>query len=84
MTDPMLMNEMKKRAVIVALSIDHGDLEIERFVRVARSFVHKIRKVLEKENDDVMFVSKLKNILHVPIQWEDQNLSRWVSSWCNG
>ena len=34
----------KKHSVIVA---DHGDLEIARFLRVARSFVHKICKELE-------------------------------------
>ena len=42
---------MKKRTVIVAWKADHGDLEIARFVRVARSFSHKIPKELEKEND---------------------------------
>ena len=69
MTDPMLTNEMKRRAVIVALKADHGDLEIARFLRGARSFVLKIRKELEKENDNVMPVSKRKkNIPHVPIQ----------------
>ena len=35
---------------------DHGDLEIELFFSVVRSFVHKIRKELEKENDKVMSV----------------------------
>ena len=39
---------------------DHGDLEIARFQRVARSFVNKKRKELEKENDGVMSASKRK------------------------
>ena len=60
MTDPMLTNEMKRHTVIVLLKADHGDLEIARFLRVARFFVHKIRKELEKENDYVMSVSKRK------------------------
>ena len=51
---------MKRHAVIVAFKADHGDLEFARFLRVARSFVHKIRKGLEKENDCVMSVSKRK------------------------
>ena len=58
MTDPKLTNEMKRHAVIVALKGYHRDLEIARFLRVARSFVLKIRKELEKENDSVMSVSK--------------------------
>ena len=56
----MLTNEMKRHAVIVALKADHGDLEIEHFLRVARSFVHKICKELEKENDNGMSISKHK------------------------
>ena len=71
----MLTNEMKMHALIVALKADHGDLEVVCFLRVARSFVHKIREELEKENDNVMSVSKRKkNIPHVPIQWEHPNL----------
>ena len=70
----MLTNEIKIHAAIVALKVDHGHLEIARFLRVARSFVHKIRKELEKENDKVTSVSKRKNIPHVPIQWEHPNL----------
>ena len=60
MTDPMLINEMKRHVVIVALKADHGDLEIACFLRVARSFVHKIHKELGKENENVMSVSKHK------------------------
>ena len=46
MTDPMLTNEMKRHYLIVALK---GDLEIARFLSVARSFVHKIRKEFPKK-----------------------------------
>ena len=68
----MLTNEMKSQAVIAA---DHGDLEIARFLRVAISFVHQILKELEKENNNVMSVSKQKkNIPCVLIQWEHPNL----------
>ena len=56
----MLTNERKRHAVIVAWKADHGDLEIASFLRVVRSFVHKIRKKLEKENDNVISVSKRK------------------------
>ena len=50
MTDLMLTNEMKRHSEIVALKADHGDLEIAHFLKVTRSFVHKICKELEKEN----------------------------------
>ena len=60
MTDSMLTNEMKRHAVIMALKVDHGDLEIAYFLRITRLFIHKIRKELEKENDNVMSVSKQK------------------------
>ena len=60
MIDLMLTSEMKKHAVIVSLKADHGYFEIAYFLRVAISFVHKIRKELEKENDNVTFVSKRK------------------------
>ena len=70
----MLTNDMKRHAVIVVLNADHGDLEIVRFLRVARSFVHKMHKELEKENGDLMSESKRKNIPRVLIQWEHLNL----------
>ena len=60
MTDPVLTNEMKRHVVIGTLKADHGDLKVACFLRVARLFVHKIRKELEKENDNVMSVSKCK------------------------
>ena len=49
MTNSKLTNEMKRHAVIMVLKTDHEDLEIARFFRVARSFVHKIPKDLEKK-----------------------------------
>ncbi|XP_036370217.1 uncharacterized protein LOC118768217 [Octopus sinensis] len=60
MTAPILTNEMKRHAVIVALIANHGDLEISRFLKVARSFVHKIRCELEKEDGNASPVSKRK------------------------
>ena len=64
MTDPMLTNEMKRPAVIVALMSGHGDLEMTCFLKVARLFIHNKRKELEKENDNVMFVSMHKKTFH--------------------
>ena len=52
-TDLMLTNEMKRYAVIAVLKADRGDLEIARFLRVARSFVHKIRKELKKNKKQI-------------------------------
>ena len=75
MTDPMLTNEMKRHPVIVVSKADHGDLKIARFLSVARSFADKIRKEIEKENDNVMSGSKpQKKILHVLIRSENPNL----------
>ena len=76
MTDSVQTNEMKMPSVVVALKTVHGDLEIERFLRVSKSFVHKIRKDLETEIDTEMPVSKgeKENIPHVPFQWEHPNL----------
>ena len=54
----MLTNEMKRLAEIVALKTDYGDLE------VARSFVHKIRKKLEKDHDNVISILKHKKKFH--------------------
>ena len=64
MVDHTLTNEMKRHDTIVALKVDHGHLESARFLRVTRSFVHKIRKELEKENDEVTSVSKHKKTFH--------------------
>ena len=64
MRDPMLTNEIKKHSVIEAVKAYDGDLEIACFLRVARSFVHKIHKELEKENDNITSVSKPKKTSH--------------------
>ena len=56
----MPTNEMKRHPEVVELKADHGDLEIARILRVVRSFVDKIRKKLERENDNAMSVSKNK------------------------
>ena len=50
----MLKNEMKRHVVVMALKADHRDLEIAHFLRV----VHKKHKELEKENENVMSISK--------------------------
>ena len=55
MTDPMRTNERKRYDVTVALKDDHGDLEI---AQDTRSFVHKIHKEFEKENDNVICIKK--------------------------
>ena len=93
MTDPMLTNEMNERhVVIVALKADHGDSEIACFLRVARLFVHKIHKELEKENDNVMSLWKRKKhslcsnslrtpeFIHIVKQPIDENWSQSMRS----
>ena len=60
MADTQLTQEMKRHAVIVALKAEHSDLEISRFLKVARSFVYKVRKELEAKNGNVSPVSKCK------------------------
>ena len=59
MTDYNLIQEMKMHSVIVSIAAQHSDLEISLFLKVARSFVHKVRKELEEEND-VATTSKRK------------------------
>ena len=54
----MLTNEMRRHAVIVALKVDHGDLEIEHFLRIAKSFIHMKKKKM------IMSVSKRKKTFH--------------------
>lgn len=41
----MITNEMKRDAVVVTLKADHSNLDIARLLKVARSFVNKIRRV---------------------------------------
>ena len=58
---------MKSHAVVVELKANHRDLEIARFLRDARSFFHKIRKELEKENDNLTSVSyRIKTVPQPP------------------
>lgn len=56
----MLTQEMKRHAVIVAIHAEHSDVEIARFLKVARSFVNKVRKELEASGGDVLSVAKRK------------------------
>lgn len=51
---------MKRHAVIVALQGDHSDLEIARFLKVARSFVFKIRKELQTDKGNASQTGKRK------------------------
>ena len=60
MSDTVLTNKMKRYTVTLKLKADHLDFEIARFLRVARSIVHKIRKEVENKMDNVMSVSKRK------------------------
>jgi inhibitor of nuclear factor kappa-B kinase subunit alpha len=56
----MLSNEMKRHAVIVAIHAEHADTEIAVFLKLARSFVHKVRAELEDSQGDVASVAKRK------------------------
>ena len=56
----MLTQEMKRHAVIVALTAKHTDLEISNFLNVARSFVYKVRMELEINDGNVSPVAKRK------------------------
>ena len=51
---------------------------IARFLRVARSFGHKIRLELEKENDNVMSVSKRKKTFHT-FWFNEKTRTYWLS-----
>ncbi|CAB3231711.1 unnamed protein product [Arctia plantaginis] len=61
MEDNKLIQEIKRHAVIVALRAIHSDLEISGCLKVARSFVHKVRQELEASGDDV----ETRNTKHV-------------------
>ena len=52
MEDNKLIQEMKRHAVTVAIHANHSDLEIFQFLKVARSFGHKVRWELEASVDD--------------------------------
>ncbi|KYQ51498.1 hypothetical protein ALC60_09371 [Trachymyrmex zeteki] len=51
---------MKRHAVIIAIHANHSDLEISQFLKVARSFVHKVRRELEASDDNVKSIAKRK------------------------
>ncbi|KAM3183922.1 hypothetical protein ACTXT7_009377 [Hymenolepis weldensis] len=51
MTDAIITNEMKRHAVIVPIKANHRNLEIARFLKVATSFICKVRKELNENNE---------------------------------
>ncbi|KPU74657.1 uncharacterized protein Dana_GF26712 [Drosophila ananassae] len=60
MEDNILTQEMKRHAVIVALHAEHSDLEISTFLKVARSFVYKVRQELQSSGGNVKSTGKRK------------------------
>ena len=60
MADNKLTHEMKRHAVIVAIMAQHTDLQIAQFLKVARSFVYKVRKELEVSDGKISAVAKRK------------------------
>ncbi|XP_014484223.1 PREDICTED: uncharacterized protein LOC106749367 [Dinoponera quadriceps] len=60
MEDNKLTQEMKRHAVIIIIHANHSDLEISRFLKVARSFVNKVRRELEASDGNVASVAKCK------------------------
>ena len=55
-----LTKEMKRHAVLVALAANHSDSEIASFLKVARSFVFKVRNEVEASDGDLSLVAKRK------------------------
>ena len=64
MEDNKLTQEMKRRAVIVAIDAKHSDLEISQFFNVAQSFVHKVRRELEASDGNVESVAERRKHKH--------------------
>ncbi|XP_014473452.1 PREDICTED: uncharacterized protein LOC106743775 [Dinoponera quadriceps] len=60
MEDNKLTQKMKRHAVIVAIHANHSDLEISLFLKVARSFVIKVRRELEASDGNVESIAKSK------------------------
>ena len=56
----ILTQEMKRHAVLVAISAQHSDSEIASFLNVARSFVFKVRHELKTSGGDISSVAKRK------------------------
>ena len=59
MEDNKLTNKIKRHA-IVAIHANHSDLEISQFFKIARLFVHKVRRELEASDGNVGNVAKRK------------------------
>ena len=51
---------MKRHVIIVAIHANYSDLEISQFLKVARSFVYKVRQELEASDGNVESVAKRK------------------------
>ncbi|KAM3179340.1 hypothetical protein ACTXT7_000741 [Hymenolepis weldensis] len=49
--DNVITNEMKRHTVIVSVKVKHRNLEMARFLKVAKSFVCKVRKELLNESN---------------------------------
>ncbi|XP_052832121.1 uncharacterized protein LOC128247010 [Octopus bimaculoides] len=60
MADPMVKQEMKRHAVIMVIKAELSNLKIAQFLKVARSFVYKIRKELEAKDENVSSASNRK------------------------
>ncbi|KAM3179548.1 hypothetical protein ACTXT7_000437 [Hymenolepis weldensis] len=68
MIDTNITNEMKRHAVIVSIRVKHRNIEIERFLKVATSFVCKVEKELLNINngDELVATRKRKQHYHCP------------------
>ena len=60
MENTTITNEVKRHTVIVSIKAKHSNLEIAIFLRVARSFVFKVRKELNENNGGGLATSKGK------------------------
>lgn len=70
---------MKRLAVIVSIKAKLSYSEIARFLKVARSFVCKVRKELNKNNGDELATSK--SIADVLTHSEHLSLSEGCMAW---
>ncbi|KAL7639672.1 UNVERIFIED_CONTAM: hypothetical protein RMT77_010175 [Armadillidium vulgare] len=60
MADPMVTQEMKKHTIIVDIKAEHCNLE--RFLKVVRSFVYKVHKELGAKDGNVWPVNILDSL----------------------
>lgn len=60
MSSIKLTHSMKRHAVIFALKAQNNDTEIACFLKATRSFVIKVRKVVEAANEDPVSTTKCK------------------------